>query len=135
MDPLCFLGIGALCLIAENFPSFNEWLEQMRHDEGKGHSHSWFNLFAEVDEDHSGYITYDEFVDVIRHKLHKGTKTLSETTIALPADTSLTHGVGEVVEPLTASGSGFSGLYTTAIAKLEFAFESQRKLMPCSCSF
>ena len=36
---------------------------------------------TQVDEDDSGFITYDEFVDVIRHKLHKGPRVMSDDAI------------------------------------------------------
>ena len=35
----------------------NEWLEEMRHKDGKDKSTSWFNLFAAIDEDGSGFST------------------------------------------------------------------------------
>merc|ERR550514_1939932 len=59
----------------------NVWLEEDRELHGRGHSVTWFNLFAEVDQDGSGFITYDELLDVIRHKLHKGPKVMTENKI------------------------------------------------------
>ena len=38
-------------------------------------------LFAVVDKDHSGFITYDELWDCVRHKLHKGPKVISDVTL------------------------------------------------------
>ena len=43
---------------------FNEKLEIWRFEEHKGVSVSWFNLFAEIDEDGSGYVTFDEVRNV-----------------------------------------------------------------------
>ena len=61
--------------------NLNTWLEDCRVLHGRGSAVTWFNLFAEVDQDGSGYITYDEIRDVIRHKLHKGPKVMSENAI------------------------------------------------------
>ena len=61
--------------------NLNTWLEDCRVLHGRGSSVTWFNLFAEVDQDGSGYITYDELLDVIRHKLHKGPKVMAEKKI------------------------------------------------------
>jgi hypothetical protein len=52
-----------------------------------------FNLFSEVDRDSSGFVTFDEFEDVIRHLLKKGPSVLSATALkalwcALDADDS-----------------------------------------------
>ena len=46
-----------------------------------------------MDEDHSGFITYDELVDVIRHRLKKGANEMSDDAVkalwcALDADDS-----------------------------------------------
>ena len=48
---------------------FNEKLEIWRFEEHKGVSVSWFNLFAEIDEDGSGYVTFDEVRNVCSQKL------------------------------------------------------------------
>ena len=39
---------------------FNEWLEGYRIAQNKAESSTWFNLFAEVDEDFDGVVTFDE---------------------------------------------------------------------------
>lgn len=57
------------------------WLEEYRYNEGKTQSHSWVNLFKDFDADGSGYVTYDEFMDVIRHKLKVTAKMLPQDTI------------------------------------------------------
>ena len=49
----------------------NQWLEQYRHDQGKDSSSTWFQLFSILDEDGSGYITFDEFRSVIRKTLRE----------------------------------------------------------------
>ena len=54
---------------------FNAWLDEKRVLHGKGSAKTWFNLFSEVDEDGSGFITYDELRRVVRTKLQKS-KTL-----------------------------------------------------------
>jgi len=59
----------------------NEWLEQFLHDERLPPSATWYILFAVVDKDHSGFITYDELWDCVRHKLHKGPKVISDVTL------------------------------------------------------
>jgi len=69
----------------------NEWLELYRHDERKPASTSWSNLFNDLDADKSGFITFDELTDVVRHKLHKKKKAISDNTLkalfcALDAD-------------------------------------------------
>jgi Ca2+-binding EF-hand superfamily protein len=59
----------------------NEWLEDLRHNEGREHSVSWFNLFKELDEDGDGNVTFDELTDVVRRKLNKGSKHMSESAL------------------------------------------------------
>ena len=59
----------------------NGWLEQKRHDEGQARSHTWFNLFKEIDQDGSGYVTYDEFYNVIRFDLKKSHKEISTKSL------------------------------------------------------
>ena len=71
---------------------FNEWLEASIYASNRS-THSWFNLFKEIDEDGSGYITFDEFEDVIRHKLKQPKKVISDERVkaiwcALDADDS-----------------------------------------------
>ena len=41
-------------------------------------SGSWYNLFREVDEDGSGFVTYDELLDVVRRKLGRKPAELSD---------------------------------------------------------
>ena len=36
--------------LTQHSEQLNEWLEEMRHADGKEHSTSWFNLFAAIDE-------------------------------------------------------------------------------------
>ena len=60
---------------------FNTWLEAARRDQGKGKATSVFSLFKEVDEDGSGFITYDEMTKVVRQKLHVKMAMLPETTL------------------------------------------------------
>ena len=59
----------------------NGWLEQKRHDEGQARSHTWFNLFKEIDQDGSGFITYDELENVIRFDLKKSHKEISTKSL------------------------------------------------------
>jgi len=59
----------------------NEWLEQLLHDERHPPSATWYVLFSTVDKDKSGFITYDELWDCVRHKLHKGPKVISDVTL------------------------------------------------------
>ena len=67
--------------LVELSKKFNAWLEQHRHDQGLGHSTTWFNLFAEVDQDGSGYITFDELTNIVRQTLKKPAKVMSEKAI------------------------------------------------------
>ena len=43
----------------------NVWLEEHRENIGKERSVTWFNLFAEVDQDGSGFITSSELKFVL----------------------------------------------------------------------
>jgi len=63
--------------LTEFSKQINEWLENWRELHGMGHSITWHNLFREVDVDGSGFITYDEFTEVIRQKLKKSEKAFS----------------------------------------------------------
>lgn len=70
----------------------NTWIEEYMYKHNKV-SHTWFNLFAEVDKDGSGFVTYDEMYHVVRFKLEKGPKLLGNNKIkalwcALDADDS-----------------------------------------------
>ena len=56
---------------------FCKWLEMSLYKQNLS-VHSWFNLFNEVDEDGSGFITFDEFEDVVRHRLQKGPKSFPD---------------------------------------------------------
>ena len=67
--------------MAEHSRQLNEWLEHLRFKRNKPASTTWFNLYAEVDEDGSGFITYDEFVDVIRHKCEVRPRELSDDSL------------------------------------------------------
>ena len=54
---------------------------------------SWYNLYALLDQDGSGFITFDELTNAIRQKLFKGPKVVATNTIkalwcALDADCS-----------------------------------------------
>lgn len=63
---------------------FNAWLEQMiydRNDKSKRHSQTWYNLFKQADLDDSGFITFDELREVVRQKLKKGPKVMSDQTL------------------------------------------------------
>lgn len=59
----------------------NGWLDEYRHRERKPKAHSWFNLFCEIDEDRSGFITFDELREAIRLKLHVGPSMLAESSL------------------------------------------------------
>ena len=59
----------------------NEWLEAMRSLEGREKAQSWYNLFRELDEDGDGNVTFDELSDVVRHKLKRGVKHMSEDAL------------------------------------------------------
>ena len=56
---------------------FNEWLEECRYAMGLAASSTWFNLYTVIDEDRSGVVTYDELLDVLRHKCEIGPSVLS----------------------------------------------------------
>jgi len=73
--------------------SMNEWLEKARYEKGLAKSTSFFNLFREVDEDGSGFLTFDEFRKVVRERLHVKKVQLQENELkaiwcALDADDS-----------------------------------------------
>lgn len=61
--------------------NFNEWIEDMRHQDGKDKASTWFQLYAEVDEDDSGYITFDELTKIMRRKLKKSESVLSDNSL------------------------------------------------------
>ena len=61
--------------------SLNEWIEELRRSKNLEAAHSWFNLFKEIDEDGSGFVTYDELCDVVRQKMKKGASVLSDDAL------------------------------------------------------
>ena len=61
--------------------NFSEWIEEWRYNEHKPPSTTWFNLYAEIDKDGSGFITYDELTDAVRRKLKVKPSTLSTTRL------------------------------------------------------
>ena len=60
---------------------YNGWLEQYKHDNRKPKAATWYMLFAELDKDGDGMITFDELVDVTRSKLRRGEKAMPLATI------------------------------------------------------
>lgn len=69
------------------------WIEELRYNLRLPKSHSFANLFKEVDDDGSGFITVDELREVVRHKLKVKPSKISENDIkalwcALDADES-----------------------------------------------
>ena len=59
----------------------NKWLAEYRVLHGQNSKASWFNLFALVDQDGSGFVTYDELTNAIRQKLFKTEKDVPTSTI------------------------------------------------------
>lgn len=57
------------------------WIEAYRLREGKNESHTWFNLFTDVDKDGDGQVTYDELLHTIRRKLKQPPSVLSDVSI------------------------------------------------------
>ena len=71
---------------------FCKWLEMSLYKKNLS-VHTWFNLFSEIDEDGSGFVTFDEFEDVVRHRLGQSVKKVPDETVraiwcALDADDS-----------------------------------------------
>lgn len=57
------------------------WIEAYRLREQKAGSHTWFNLFCDIDKDHDGLVTYDELLHTIRRKLRQPPSVLSDSSI------------------------------------------------------
>lgn len=80
--------------------NFNMWLEDSLNKQNKPLS-SWYNLFADIDADGSGFITFDELQDVVRHKLKQGPSILADDKLEalwcfLDADNSNSILPGEI---------------------------------------
>ena len=58
-----------------------EWIEEYRFDQKLPPSHSWYQLFKEVDNDSSGWVTFDELTTCVRRELRKGPKAISHTVL------------------------------------------------------
>ena len=59
---------------------FCKWLEMSLYKKNLS-VHTWFNLFSEIDEDGSGFVTFDEFEDVVRHRLGQSVKKVPDETV------------------------------------------------------
>ena len=59
---------------------FCKWLEMSLYKKNLS-VHTWFNLFSEIDEDGSGFVTFDEFEDVVRHRLGQSVKKVPDETM------------------------------------------------------
>lgn len=59
----------------------NTWINDWRREQNKEPSHSWFNLFKEVDNDGSGFVTFDELVTCVRRELKKGPDVISQNEL------------------------------------------------------
>ena len=57
------------------------WIEDYRTDQQLGVSHSWNNLFRTVDEDGSGFVTFDELLRCIRGRLRVRPKMMSDMKV------------------------------------------------------
>ena len=69
--------------LTEYAKRFTSWIEQWRYDQRLPASTSWYNLFKEIDNDSSGFITFDELQDCVRRELKKGPKTMSHNELKL----------------------------------------------------
>lgn len=47
----------------------------------KAASTSWYNLFLQADLDDSGFITFDELREVVRKKIKKGQKAITDEAL------------------------------------------------------
>merc|ERR1712146_683888 len=54
----------------------SKWIEEYRYQQNLPKSHSWFNLFKEIDNDSSGFVTFDELQTCVRQELKKTQKTV-----------------------------------------------------------
>ena len=67
--------------LLEYSKKMNAWIEAWRHDQRKEASHTWFNLFKEVDNDESGFVTFDELVTCVRRELKKTPDVISQNEL------------------------------------------------------
>ena len=116
---------------------FNSWLEELHHDKGLSHVH-WLKLFKEVDVDGSGTVTYNELNDVVRIKLKKSRRVLSDSELqavwcALDVDGSNTLTTDEMAN-FFRRGMGAKGSKATkpkaSTASISLA---ERRGLPPSC--
>ena len=61
--------------------SFNAWIEAYRHEHHMPVSGSWYHLFTILDQDGSGFITFDELTTCVRQRLRKGPRAISHVTL------------------------------------------------------
>ena len=67
-----------LMAIAKKFVA---WIEDYKYKEHLDPSHSWANLFKTVDEDGSGFLSFDELLKVMRTRLQVKPTAMSDTNI------------------------------------------------------
>ena len=59
---------------------YNAWLEAARYRESR-ETHSWYNMFTDLDEDNDGAITFDEFQRATRSRLKVPKSELGESEL------------------------------------------------------
>ena len=122
---------GELGILCAQFVAWLDAAHKAMPDKQRHSTHSWANIFNDVDVDRSGFVTFDEWQWVVRKRLKVSTTNLSEDKLkalwcAMDADDSNTLQVDELARFLNGKMTA-DALAADAATRLSKAKEKARR--------